>query len=311
MKALIERKFCPSCYSVSHSPLLQQRFDTQWMRFYFKEHYEGRANIEKLFDFNYELVQCTECGLIYQKMIPSEQLLMEIYDQWIPQSERERLNSLNTSKDYSYYAEQVIFIIQYLKLPQSEIKILDFGLGWSEWANMARAFGCSVWGTELSTIRREYAKSIGISIIDYEDITQQKFNFINTEQVFEHLTEPRKTLEHIVNALEPNGIIKISVPDIRKIYRKLIKLTEIDSLSLSDIGPIAPLEHINCFEYKTLVALGEQVGLKPVPFSLSLLYKLYNSASGWLEPKEMARQVLRPLYRHLYPKSTFLYFSRK
>lgn len=129
-------------------------------------------------------------------------------------------------------------------------------------------------GTKLSTLRCDYAKSIGISVVDYEDITQQKFNFINTEQVFEHLIVPREVLEYLVNALEPNGIIKISVPDIRKIYRKLIKLTEIDSLSLSDMMPIAPLQHVNCFEYKTLVALGDQVGLKSVPFSLSLLYKL-------------------------------------
>lgn len=309
MKTLLERKSCPSCYSLSHKSLLQQRFDTQGMKLYFKEHYDGRANIEKLFDFNYELVQCDDCSLVYQKMIPSEKLLTEIYDEWVPQSEQIRINNQFTLKEYSYYAEQIIFISQYLKLPQSEIKILDFGLGWAQWANMARAFGCSVWGTELSELRCEYAKSIGIPVINYDDITKQKFNFIHTEQVFEHLIEPRKVLEHLVNALEPKGIIKISVPDIRKIYRRLTNLTEIDSL-LSEIMPVAPLEHVNCFENKTLVSLAGQVGLKPVNFSLNLLYKFYNSASGWLEPKEMARQVLRPLYRHVYPKSTFLYFSR-
>jgi 2-polyprenyl-3-methyl-5-hydroxy-6-metoxy-1,4-benzoquinol methylase len=311
MNALIERKNCPCCFSTSHTQLLQQRFDTQGIKYYFKEHYEGRAKIEKLFDFNYELIQCKDCGLIYQKMIPSAQLLTEIYDEWIPQSEQERLNSLYTLKDYSYCAEQVIFLIRYLKLPQSKIKIFDFGLGWSEWANMAKAFGCSVWGTELSKLRCDYAKSIGITVIDYDEITQHKFDFINTEQVFEHLTEPRKVLEHLVNALEPNGIIKISVPNIRKIHRKLMKIKEVDSLSLDEMMPIAPLEHINCFEYKTVVALANQVGLKPVSFSLKLLYQLYNSASGWLEPKEMARQTLRPLYRHLYPKSTFIYFAHK
>jgi 2-polyprenyl-3-methyl-5-hydroxy-6-metoxy-1,4-benzoquinol methylase len=308
MNTLIERKKCPCCFSISHTQLLCQRFDTQGIKYYFKEHYQGKAAIEKLCAFNYELVRCNDCGLIYQKMIPSKQLLTEIYNEWVPQ---ERLTHLYTLKDYSYCAEQVIFIIQYLKLPQSKIKIFDFGLGWSEWANMAKAFGCSVWGTELSKQRCDYAKSIGITVIDYEEITQHKFDFINTEQVFEHLTEPRKVLEHLVNALEPNGIIKISVPNIRKIHRKLMKIKEVDSLSLDEMMPIAPLEHINCFEYKTVVALADQVGLKPVTFSLKLLYQLYNSASGWLEPKEMARQTLRPLYRHLYPKSTFIYFAHK
>jgi hypothetical protein len=36
---------------------------------------------------------------------------------------------------------------------------------------------------------------------------------------------------------------------------------------------------------------------------------LYNGCSGWLEPRQALRNLLRPLYRHVYPKSTFVHFT--
>jgi hypothetical protein len=40
------------------------------------------------------------------------------------------------------------------------------------------------------------------------------------------------------------------------------------------------------------------------------MLQLYNAASGWLEPKEGVRTLLRPFYRHVFPKSTFAYFRK-
>ena len=64
---------------------------------------------------------------------------------------------------------------------------------------------------------------------------------------------------------------------------------------------------INSFTHDSLVAFGKTVGLKPVRPSF---YQLYNSASGMLQPKNVARVVARSVYRHVYPRSTFVYFER-
>jgi hypothetical protein len=61
------------------------------------------------------------------------------------------------------------------------------------------------------------------------------------------------------------------------------------------------------FQLPVSVELGRQVGLKPLRPRPRLLY---NGASGWLELREAARNLLRPIYRHIYPKSTFVYFSK-
>jgi hypothetical protein len=77
------------------------------------------------------------------------------------------------------------------------------------------------------------------------------------------------------------------------------------SLSPETIMPVQPLEHVNCFEYETLVRLAAAAGLVPLRPRLPLIY---NATSGWLNPVRAARLLVRPLYRHVFPKSTFVYF---
>ncbi|HTZ00602.1 MAG TPA: hypothetical protein VMB75_12240, partial [Rhodocyclaceae bacterium] len=73
------------------------------------------------------------------------------------------------------------------------------------------------------------------------------------------------------------------------------------------IMPIQPLEHVNCFDFRSLAELGRRAGLKVVRPSLRLLY---NGSSGWVDPRQAAKNLLRPIYRHIFPKSTFVYFAR-
>jgi 2-polyprenyl-3-methyl-5-hydroxy-6-metoxy-1,4-benzoquinol methylase len=188
------------------------------------------------------------------------------------------------------------------------VRVLDFGLGWSEWANMARAFGCHVVGSELSPARIEYARSIGIEIVEWHEIPKQRFHFINTEQVFEHLVDPLDTLKHLASALEDEGLIKVSVPDAGRALKTLEKKRSFKALSLSEAMSITPLEHINCFEHHSLVAMAKNAGLRPFRPKLSTLY---NSSSGWLNAKRFLKLALRPIYRHWYPKSTFVYFAKE
>lgn len=172
---------------------------------------------------------------------------------------------------------------------------------------MARGYGCAVAGAELSRERVRHARSMGLKIIDWQDIPNHRFHFINTEQVFEHLVEPRETLEHLASALHDDGLIKISVPDGRDVRRRLKLLPTMESVRREFLMPIQPLEHINCFDYSSLVELGRQVGLTPIRPHIRTLY---SASSGWLQPKQAMKNLLRPIYRHVYPKSTFVYFAR-
>jgi SAM-dependent methyltransferase len=275
------------------------------MSAFLQKQYEGRARLEQLQGYNYELVRCRQCSLAYQAGVPGGRLVNEIYNLWIPLSERDRLAQERTVYDPSYWAQQVHFFIEHLGLRPVQVKVLDFGMGWAEWASMARAFGCAVYGAELSPERLDHAHRMGIPTLDWQEMTVHRFHFINTEQVFEHLIEPLDILKHLASSLAEDGLLKISVPDARAAVRRISRGATFASLSPETIMPVQPLEHVNCFEYETLVRLAAAARLVPLRPRLRLIY---NATSGWLHPMRAARLFVRPLYRHVYPKSTFVYF---
>lgn len=303
---LVKRDRCPGCHRDAAELLYSEPLDSPGITRYMQEHYARR--VERAFTgYDYQLARCAHCSLAYQALVPAPALLEEIYDRWLPDTERAAVASRFALGDYRYLAGQVEFVLAHFGLPPSELKALDFGFGWAEWSKMAGAYGIEVWGAELSQVRIAYARSVGIRIVDGDALPERAFHFINTEQVFEHLLEPGRVLEQLAAALRPGGLVKISVPDAAKAIRKLLGARGFAALDKDDIMPIAPFEHINAFTHASLVAMGRQAGLAPLRPSLR---KLYNGSSGWLEPKAALKTLARPLYRHVYPKSTFIYFAR-
>ena len=303
---LVKRDRCPGCQRDATSLLYSEPLDSPGITRYMREHYAQR--VERRFGgYDYQLARCGHCGLAFQAQVPSPELLEEIYDRWLPATERAVVASRFVLDDYRYLAGQVEFVLGHFGLRPSDLKALDFGFGWAEWAKMASAYGVDVCGAELSQVRIDYARSVGIRIVDSDALPEREFHFINTEQVFEHLLEPGKVLGQLAAALRPGGLVKISVPDAAKSIRKLLGAKTFAALSDGDIMPIAPFEHINAFTYDSLVAMGKEAGLAPLRPALR---KLYNSCSGWMEPKAALKALARPLYRHVYPKSTFVYFVR-
>lgn len=304
---LRQRSVCPCCESRDVRVICSQSYGSPELRNYLDTWYQGRADAGVLANFYYELVRCRVCRVVYQRTIPGDRLLSTIYDEWIPPSEKDRLRRERSLDDFCYIAEQIQFLIRHLDSKPCDIRVLDFGMGWGEWAAMARAFGCEVAGCELSLVRVQHARAIGIEIVDWEAIPKGRFQFINSEQVFEHLAEPLVVLKHLARALDKEcGVIRISVPDSRSALRRLSRNASFGRLPARHVMPLAPLEHINCFEWRSLVAFAAMAGLRPVR---PRLRHLYNSSSGWLNLRNGLKLALRPIYRHVFPKSTIMYFS--
>ncbi len=303
---LARRARCPGCGHGSARTLHREPLDSPGIRRYMRAHYEHR--VARAFSgYVYELDQCEHCGLAYQAEVPTPELLEEIYDRWLPAAERRSVAARWGLDDYRYLSGQVAFLLEHFRQPPAALRALDFGFGWAEWAKMAAAYGVEVCGAELSRVRIDYAQSIGLLVVDTDRLPDGEFHFINTEQVFEHLLEPGAMLRRLGRALRPGGLIKVSVPDAGKAIRKLAGSGDFARLDDGDIMPIAPFEHINAFTHASLSALGREAGLEVLRPSLRMLY---NCSSGWLAPKSFLKNLARPVYRHVYPKSTFVYFAR-
>lgn len=303
---LSRRNRCPGCEHDAISTLYSERMDSPGISRYMQDHYQRRVTRD-FSGYDFELAKCNHCGLAFQAQVPTPELIEEIYDQWLPATERAVMASRMNLDSYRYLAEQVEFMLRHFRCHPSELKVLDFGFGWAEWARMAGAYGCDVSGCELSKVRIEHAKSLGVKVLDSDSLPDNEFHFINTEQVFEHLLEPGAMLKKLAASLRPGGLVKLSVPNAAKSIRRLLGKKTFSALSDDDIMPIAPFEHVNSFTYDSLAAMAREAGLSPLRPSLR---KLYNSSSGWMEPKSALKVLVRPIYRHVYPKSTFAYFVR-
>lgn len=231
---------------------------------FIETYYEGRVQRTDLVDVDYELAKCLECGFVWQANILSDEYMDILYHRWInPQHSISKKKHADVEL-YVQYSEELAGAIRYLKKRPFEIDILDFGMGWGYWCQMAKAFGCNSWGYEISPERIVFARSNGIEVIDNLDVLpSRKFDFINLEQVLEHVNKPRDLLVLLADSLRSNGLIHIGVPNGKSIEHEVGR----DDWEAKK-DAVQPLEHINCFTFESLTTMAESAGLTLVKGSV-------------------------------------------
>ena len=279
---------------------------------YLLEYYQiNEEDIRNYFrDARYTILYCDSCGLYFQKEIPPNRIIELLYEKWInPDFVYKNLVSKRAFSYYENLLAEIIYIIRFTKKQPNEIYLLDIGMGWGEWCLMAKALGCNVFGTELSKTRIQYAKKNGITILELGDIAKYKFDVINAEQVFEHLPYPLEYLTELSKSMNQDSILKINVPKDNKIRYKLKRMVnEPMKQSKYQIKFIAPLEHLNGFNYNSLVTMGKLAGLSPIKFyknQVAIIQKPFYLSFAKAIGKSMIRKVLSILR-----KDTYIAFSR-
>ena len=100
---------------------------------------------------------------------------------------RENIVNHRSANFYLRMAKETTRAIKFLNRAPGQIKFLDFGMGAGNWCVLAKAFGCDVYGAELSSEHISNAESIGVKTLGLDGVRGHKFDYINSEQVFEHL----------------------------------------------------------------------------------------------------------------------------
>ncbi|MBE2183329.1 MAG: class I SAM-dependent methyltransferase [Anaerolineae bacterium] len=296
----ISRDCCPSCLSQDSRPIYSKRYADSDLLNYLIQFYGGRAEVSYIDDADYILNECGQCRLIYQKHIPNDLLLQKLYDEWIdPEGSLNKAQEKQTSRVIMGNVQEMLLMLQHFQRPPRQIKVLDFGMGWGYWCFLAQGMGFEAYGAELAETRIAHAQSLGVKLFHWGNMPEGNFDFINTEQVFEHLTSPLETLQHLRRGLSPTGIVKISVPNGAHIKEKLkTKTWDISPhKKKSELNAVAPLEHLNCFTHESLIKMAASAGLRPASISL----KTYFNAQIGVIP--------RAALRRYWQRGTYLLFS--
>jgi len=246
------------CESRSQQLLSDLAFDESPLAPFLEAFYGGRLVQAELANGRYRIVCCDDCNFIFQEMILDETGMHRLYQDWVdqPSSLPKKLNA--KAQRFRQYAGQVKTLTRLFDKPAQQTRVLDYGMGWGYWCRMVQAHGFDVRGLELSRLRRDHARELGVSVIDKLEQADVEFDFIYANQVFEHLPDPRQALEELCRHLHADGIVYLRVPDGHNVAHRLRQGGWSPGLDA-----IHPLEHINCFTRATLIQLGASAGLRP------------------------------------------------
>lgn len=297
MSVLVERTICPACESEDFSTVFKAAFDDdRIVKFVARKFRNPQRILSLLSGGYYELCKCRFCTLIFQRYVLTDEYTSRLYDDWLidEDAESELSKEKLPPRQLAYFANEVLTIGRLLKRPHHEVKVLDFGLGRGWWCRMAQAFGFDAYGTDLATRLVEEARSKGINAIGVQDMRVLRFDFINTEQVFEHLARPLEVLRQLRETLGNAGVIKISVPEGRGIERRIpIMDWSAPRWDRRYLLAATPLIHINTFTQRSIAAMAERAGLNALAVPIRYHYSLCDTSSL----RTIGRSLLRPLYR--------------
>jgi SAM-dependent methyltransferase len=312
--AFVERSTCPGCTATASTVLYRCAYDAYPIREYLVDFYDsqGHADLEAVAGAEYRLDRCDACSLVYQRFAPGPDLLESVYERWIDPAFV--FETEHRGHDIGYFhrlSREVELLIRSFGVEPQALRMLDVGMGWAEWCSMALAYGCAVSGTELSDARCQYARGRGVEVLTPAEVATRQFDVINTEQVFEHLVEPLDVLVQLSASLAPGGLLKISVPNGWDIARRIgVGDWGAPKDTADSLNPVAPLEHLNCFNHDALIAMAERAGLRPVNV-LTRAVRRANPLEATLG--DLARPTLRAARRVASrgaQRSTYLFFER-
>jgi hypothetical protein len=313
---LIERKACPVCGHREFTELHRTEFSDPWLTRFMTDYYSAadpRQMRQLLEGSSYVVRSCASCTLIYQVGIPSAELASILYNQWtIADDPLAPCAPARSSDDYSYLVGEVGALFEYQRRrigSRRRLRVLDFGMGWGRWSMVARAFGAEVFGMETSEPKKAYARTLGVPVLEPHDLAHQQFDIVATEQVLEHVDSPIETARMLTNALDPGGILKVSVPPSTGIRRRVARWNWADSWTEGRrLMAIHPLEHLQCFTPASLDCMGNMLGLRRAKIGLSLAY---THSTGWTFPVGIARNLLRPIFRFTLKVGGYVLFARR
>ena len=268
----------------------------------------ARGNLAALVaDKAFEIRHCAASRLYFQTWVMEDRELTAWYS---PPAGHEFFMNEIAKQKLHWFAHMTEEILVFLQLcPERVPKVLDFGCNWGKWASMALAHGCDVYAVEVNRAAAEFCSRRGIKMIDFDELQNVRFDFINVDQVMEHLSDPLPVAQRLAASLNPGGFLKMSTPDNVRLPQLLTAAQRNGDNRVLDartLDSLAPLEHVNLFTRAALEALGQKAGLRT--FRPPLITWL-GAGQLWNIPRQLNRNFVTPFKRWL-GRGTYVWFQK-
>ncbi|MBI4056638.1 MAG: class I SAM-dependent methyltransferase [Elusimicrobia bacterium] len=255
-------------------------------------------------------LECEVCHLVYQNPMPDASSAGNLYQK------KGYFVDPKKGTDYiggeQWLRKTAKFFIRLIKKywpgDFKEAKVLDFGCATGVFLDEIRKQGAIVQGIELSRWASAYAQSrFGLEILGQDifelDLPKNHFDLITMIHSVEHLPDPVRVVERLVESLKPGGLLVIATPDVSSMGERFFG---------SRWQYYVPHDHLALFDKSSVTRL-----LKKVNLTLSGIEPYLWRRWGTLEALilfgiKWARAVVQgSSFPRGTPKDGLVVFSRK
>lgn len=248
--------------------------------------------------YNYSIVKCLNCGLVFTNFNPPE----NFFDKFYSQSYFQKGDQKRGYKDYQ--GEEIALKetfkkrIDLLNLPSTG-KVLDVGCAYGYFLNTIDS-NWHKFGVEVSTHASKIAKKqnpkgkIINDVLKKNQFKSHQFDLISLWDVIEHLEDPKQTIKLSHSFLKKDGLLAITTGDVSSFFAKL---------QGSNWHLFNPPQHLSYFSPSTIRKLLKESGFKNIKvthpaaiYPLSyLLYKLKNLYFPFLPIPKFTSKIRLPV----------------
>ena len=218
----------------------------------------------------YTVISCDLCDFKHVIPIPDEKFLEDYYSTIFF---RKRGNELFRKHENEYDWNKILYFEKYdyfkKHLKVNKPSLLDIGCSMGLFLKTGMEMEWDVFGIDPGIEEVKYAKNLGLTVENkflseknYKEFG--KFDVINMTDVIEHLRNPGKILDCIVEMINSDGLLSITSPnDFNPLQEMFQKQAKIESWW------IAPPEHLNYFDLGSITKLLESKGLEVLETTVS------------------------------------------
>ncbi len=207
----------------------------------------------KCHDVNY--VKCSECGLVYQYPVLSQDEINDIYSENYFEYEVSNHDAFFHLMKLSL--EDVGFDELAKNLPSKNV--LDIGCATGLLLNHLKGMGFNTTGVEICAPSADYAiKTHGLEVhqkpLEEVGFADESFSVVHLSHLIEHVPSPSRVLKEIYRILQKDGYMILTTPNLDGIFSQIYK----------EHWRSAMPQHLYMFGMKNFVSFVKSIGFDVV-----------------------------------------------
>jgi 2-polyprenyl-3-methyl-5-hydroxy-6-metoxy-1,4-benzoquinol methylase len=206
-----------------------------------------------------QTVLCNHCGALRMDPYLDQRSLSDFYTNYYQEVYR------RSDKVSVYYDKQRPYGRKFYELANSYLKpgsnVLEFGCGAGGALAFFKSKGHQVYGVEFSKKLIDYGKSKGLDNLHYGALSgfksvigATKFDFIFSNHVFEHISNPHEYLRECISMLSQDGSIVCAIPDVYNIHKYIFPN--------SDLKLMLHIAHVYNYSFECLKEMASKFELE-------------------------------------------------